>query len=182
MSRDIEFDTEGRRTRAFVQYLAPAPHLLICGGGPDAQPVVASARALGWCVTVADHRPVYAVATRFPGAEVKLIQAPLLRSAVELDGCHAAVVMSHHFSSDGAFLRELAQAGRPAFVGLLGPAARRARLVRELGVDMEVLRPRLRGPVGLDLGAVTPEGIALAIVSQIHAWLAGRAGPSYPQA
>jgi xanthine dehydrogenase accessory factor len=182
MSREVEFDTEGRRTRAFVQYLAPAPHLLICGGGPDAQPVVASARALGWRVTVADHRPVYALATRFPGAEVKLIQTPSLRSEVELDGCHAAVVMSHHFSSDAAFLRELAQAGRPAFVGLLGPAARRARLVRELGVDMEALRPRLRGPVGLDLGAVTPEGIALAIVSQIHAWLAGRAGPSYPQA
>jgi xanthine dehydrogenase accessory factor len=178
MSRVVEFDTEGRRTRAFIQYLAPAPHLLICGGGPDAQPVVAGARALGWRVTVADHRPAYAVATQFPGAEVKLINAPLLRSAVELDGCHAAVVMSHHFPSDAAFLRELAQAGRPGFVGLLGPPARRARLVRELGADMEALRPRLRGPVGLDLGAVTPEGIALAIVSQIHAWLAGRAGPS----
>jgi xanthine dehydrogenase accessory factor len=90
--------------------------------------------------------------------------------------------MSHHFPSDAAFLRELAQAGRPGFVGLLGPPARRARLVRELGADMEALRPRLRGPVGLDLGAVTPEGIALAIVSQIHAWLAGRAAQSYPQA
>lgn len=179
MSREVEFDTEGRRTRAFIQYLAPAPHLLICGGGPDAQPVVASARALGWRVTVVDHRPVYAIATRFPGAEVAFIQAPMLRSAVELDRCHAAVVMSHHFFSDAAYLRELAQAGCPAFVGLLGPAARRARLVREMGADMEALRPRLHGPVGLDLGAVTPEGIALAIVSQIHAWLAGRADPSY---
>ena len=182
MSRAVEFGTEGRRTRAFIQYLAPAPHLLICGGGPDAQPVVASARALGWRITVADHRPAYAESTRFPGAEVKLIQTSLLRSAVELEGCHAAIVMSHHFPSDAAFLRELARAGRPAFVGLLGPPARRARLVRELGADMEALRPRLRGPVGLDLGAVTPEGIALAIVSQIHAWLAGRAVPSSPQA
>jgi xanthine dehydrogenase accessory factor len=181
MSRAIEFDTEGRRTRAFIQYLAPAPHLLICGGGTDAQPVVASARSLGWRVTVVDHRPAYAESARFPEAQVKLIQTPLLRSAVELEGCHAAVVMSHHFPSDAAYLRELAQAGRPAFVGLLGPPARRARLVRELGADMEALRPRLRGPVGLDLGAVTPEGIALAIVSQIHAWLAGRAVPSYPQ-
>jgi xanthine dehydrogenase accessory factor len=48
--------------------------------------------------------------------------------------------------------------------------------VRELGADMVALWPRLRGPVGMDLGAVTPEGIALAIVSQIHAWLAGRSG------
>ncbi len=57
MSRDVEFDIDGRRTRAFVQYLAPSPHLLICGGGPDAQPVVASARAVGWRVTAADHGP-----------------------------------------------------------------------------------------------------------------------------
>jgi xanthine/CO dehydrogenase XdhC/CoxF family maturation factor len=39
---------------------------------------------------------------------------------------------------------------------------------------MDALQPRIRGPVGIDIGAVTPEGIALAIVSQIHAWLAGR--------
>jgi xanthine/CO dehydrogenase XdhC/CoxF family maturation factor len=174
ISREVGSDAEGRRARAFVQYLAPAPHVLICGGGPDAQPVVASARALGWRVTVVDHRPAYALAARFPGAAVKLIPAPSLRSAVELEGCHAAVVMSHHLPSDAAYLRELAQAGRPAYVGLLGPAARRERLVCELGSDMAALRPRLRGPVGLDLGAATPEGIALAIISQMHAWLAGR--------
>ena len=175
-SRDIRSGTEGPRTRAFVQYLAPAPHLLICGGGPDAQPVVVNARSLGWRVTVIDHRPLYAVGTRFPGADVKLIEASSLRSAVDLAGCHAAVVMSHHLLSDAAYLRELARAGGPPFVGLLGPAARRERLVRELGDDMAALLPRLRGPVGIDLGAVTPEGIALAIVSQVHAWLAGRAG------
>jgi xanthine/CO dehydrogenase XdhC/CoxF family maturation factor len=176
VSREVRSETEGRRTRAFVQYLAPAPHLLICGGGPDAQPVVANARGLGWRVTVVEHRPAYALGTRFPGADVKLIEAAALRSAVDLDSYHAAVVMSHHLMSDAAYLRELAQAGGPAFVGLLGPAARRERLVRELGADMAALRPRLRGPVGIDLGAVTPEGIALAIVSQIHAWLAGRDG------
>lgn len=176
VSREVRSDAGGGRTRAFVQYLAPAPHLLICGGGPDAQPVVANARGLGWRLTVVEHRPAYALGTRFPGADVKLIEASALPSAVQLDSCHAAVVMSHHLMSDAAYLRSLARSGGPAFVGLLGPAARRERLVRELGADMAALRPRLRGPVGIDLGAVTPEGIALAIVSQIHAWLAGRAG------
>jgi len=175
VSREVTFETDGLRTRAFVQYLAPAPHLLICGGGPDAQPVVAIARGLGWRVTVVEHRPIYAIDSRFVGAEVKLIDAPSLRSAVDLESCHAAVVMSHHLLSDAAYLRELSKGGSPAFVGLLGPAARRERLVRELGADMAALRPRLRSPVGIDLGAVTPEGIALAIVTQIHAWLAGRA-------
>jgi xanthine/CO dehydrogenase XdhC/CoxF family maturation factor len=85
--------------------------------------------------------------------------------------------MSHHLASDTEYLRELAEAGMPAYVGLLGPAARRQRIAKELGfATAEKLQARIHGPVGIDLGAVTPEGIALAIVGQIHAWLAGR-GP-----
>jgi len=171
---DLELLTHGGRERAFVQALAPPPHVLICGAGPDALPVVSLARSLAWRVTVVDHRPAYAVDRRFPGATVRLADAHLLRSMVDLDGCHAAVVMSHHLSSDTIYLRELAQAGAPAYVGLLGPTARRDRLVEELGAAAATLRFRIHGPVGFDLGAATPEGIALAIVSQIHAWLAGR--------
>jgi xanthine dehydrogenase accessory factor len=174
-SREVKFDSLGRRTRAFVQFLAPPPHLLVCGAGPDAQPLVANARALGWRVSVVDHRPGYAISAHFPGAEVKLAEAGSLRSTVDLESCHAAVVMSHHLLSDAAYLRTLAEIGKPAYFGLLGPAPRRNRLAKELGATMEKLKSRLRGPVGIDLGAVTPEGIALAIISQIHAWLAGRA-------
>jgi xanthine/CO dehydrogenase XdhC/CoxF family maturation factor len=174
-SRQFEREDHGRRTRALVQFLAPPPHLLICGAGPDAEPVVSAARALGWRVAVVDHRPAYAVSTRFPGAAVRLADAGSLRAAVDVDGCHAAVVMSHHLASDVAYLRELAEAGAPAYVGLLGPTERRRRLASELGTSAERLRGRIHGPVGLDIGAATPEGIALAIVSEIHAWLAGRA-------
>jgi len=173
-SRGVDWEDGGRRTRAFVQFLAPPPHLLICGAGPDAQPVVSVARALGWRVSVVDHRPGYAVAGDFPGANVRLCDPRLLRSTVDLERCHAAVVMSHHLTSDASYLRELAHADVPAYVGLLGPEARRSRLAQELGPLAGKLKPRLRGPVGIDLGAVTPEGIALAIVSQIHGWLAGR--------
>jgi xanthine dehydrogenase accessory factor len=173
-SHELRLEAHGRSTRAFVQYLAPPPHLLICGAGPDAQPLVGNARALGWRVTVVDHRPAYAVGSHFPGAHVKLIEARSLRSAVDLESCHAAVVMSHHLVSDAAYLRELGEAGAPAYVGLLGPAARRNRLAEDLGAVWDRLNPRVRAPVGIDLGAVTPEGIALAIISQIHAWLAGR--------
>jgi xanthine dehydrogenase accessory factor len=173
-SRELDFEAQGRRERAFVQFLAPPPHLLICGAGPDAQPVVSIARSLGWRVTVVDHRPAYALAGRFSGAEVRLADACSLRSVIDIGGCHAAVVMSHHLPSDTTYLRELAEAGAPAYVGLLGPTARRNRLAKELGSTADKLQSRIRGPVGLDLGAATPEGIALAIVSQIHAWLAGR--------
>jgi len=175
-SRGMEWEEGGARSRAFVQFLAPPPHLLICGAGPDARPVVSAARALGWRVSVVDHRPAYVVAADFPGAEVGQCDPHLLCSSVAVEHCHAAVVMSHHLTSDAAYLRELAQAGVPAYVGLLGPEARRNRLAQELGPAAEKLKSRLHAPVGADIGAVTPEGIALAIVSQIHAWLAGCGG------
>jgi xanthine dehydrogenase accessory factor len=171
-SREVR--SEDDRLRALVQYLPPSPHLLICGAGPDAEPVVSAARALGWRVTVVDHRPAYADARRFPGAAVMLADAGALRGTVALHTCHAAVVMSHHLKSDVAYLRELAAAAAPDYVGLLGPAARRLRISQELGVEAEALRKRLRGPVGIDIGPVTPEGIGLAVVSQVHAALAGR--------
>jgi xanthine/CO dehydrogenase XdhC/CoxF family maturation factor len=161
--------------RAYVQSLAPPPHLLICGAAPDAKPVVSTARALGWRVSVIDHRPAYAAAAHFPGADVHIANPKALRSEVDLTRCHAAVVMSHHLPSDEIYLRELAYAGVPAYVGLLGPKARRSRLAKELGPLAETLSLRIRGPVGLDIGATTPEGIALSIIGQIHAWLAGRA-------
>jgi xanthine dehydrogenase accessory factor len=167
------------RSRAFVQPLAPPPHLLICGAAPDAEAVVSTARALGWRVSVVDHRPAYVVAARFAGAELHIASPKTLRATIDLTRCHAAVVMSHHLPSDEVYLRELAEAGVPAYVGLLGPKARRSRLAQELGPHMESLSGRIRGPVGLDIGATTPEGIALAIIGQIHAWLAGR---SYSEA
>jgi xanthine/CO dehydrogenase XdhC/CoxF family maturation factor len=174
-SREIVLDPGGQHLRAFIEFLPPPPHLLICGAGPDAQPVVTTARAMGWRVSVVDHRAAYADPRRFPGANVVLAAASSLREVIDLERCHAAVVMSHHLASDIAYLRELGAAGAPGFVGLLGPAARRQRIAGELGPVAELLRNRLRGPVGIDIGAVTPEAIALAIVAEVYAWFTGRA-------
>lgn len=188
-SREVAIGGAATRLRAFVQFLAPPPHLLLCGAGPDAEPVAAAAGALGWRVSVVDHRPAYAQAQRFPGAQVALADPAALADTVDLGRCHAAVVMSHHLASDLAYLRALGAARSPAYVGLLGPPTRRRRIVDELGPAAELLTTRLRGPVGLDIGAATPESIALAIVSEVHASLAGRAVarpqqilPSFPQA
>jgi xanthine/CO dehydrogenase XdhC/CoxF family maturation factor len=174
MSQSVVWDHRGIRQRAFAQFLAPPPQLLICGAGPDVSPVVVAARNLGWGVTVVDHRPAYALESRFPGAQVQLVDPHALREAVDLERCHAALVMSHHLMSDQSYLEELAAAGTPDYIGLLGPRVRRERIARELGPLEAALRSRIRGPVGLDIGALTPEAIALSIVAQIHAWLAGR--------
>jgi xanthine/CO dehydrogenase XdhC/CoxF family maturation factor len=173
-SQPVVWNSAGIRQRAFAQFLAPPPHLLICGAGPDVAPVVVAGRNLGWRITVVDHRPAYALESRFPGATVLRIDAHTLREAVDLSRCHAALVMSHHLKSDESYLRVLAQAGVPDYVGLLGPQVRRTRLAQELGPLAAALDSRLRGPVGIDIGAGTPESIALSIVSQIHAYLAGR--------
>jgi xanthine/CO dehydrogenase XdhC/CoxF family maturation factor len=147
---------------------------LVCGAGPDAEPVVSAARALGWQVTVVDHRAASCDARRFPGALVILADADAVGRVVDMSVCHAAVVMSHVLDADAAYLAALAEPGGPGYIGLLGPAARRARLMQKLGPEVaDALSARLHSPVGLNLGAVIPESIALSIVSEIHAWLAG---------
>jgi xanthine dehydrogenase accessory factor len=64
---------------------------------------------------------------------------------------------------------------------LLGPAARREKLLGDLGADADKLRARLRAPVGLDIGGRTPESIALSIVGEVHAALEGRAGRPFTE-
>jgi xanthine dehydrogenase accessory factor len=81
--------------------------------------------------------------------------------------------MSHHLPSDLEYLRSLSGTSIP-YIGLLGPAVRRDRLLSDLGARAaDSLRPRLHAPVGLALGGRTPESIALAIVAEIHAFVHG---------
>ncbi|HUQ12221.1 MAG TPA: XdhC family protein [Steroidobacteraceae bacterium] len=165
----------------FVHEIAPPPRLLLAGGGPDARPVATLASFLGWNLTVIDHRSSYLDAALFP-SRVQLVEsrAAELRGAVDLDAFAAAVVMSHHLESDLHYLRALARSRVP-YVGLLGPAARREKLLGDLGVDAALLRPRLRAPVGLDIGGRTPESIALSIIGEVHAALAGRGGRPFSE-
>jgi xanthine dehydrogenase accessory factor len=157
--------------RMFVVPLALPPRIVLLGAGPDAVPVVDFAARLDWKVTLIDHRPAYAVAAHFPAAErVVLARPEEVPAALELDSFGAAVVMSHHLPSDLAYLKVLAASAIP-YVGLLGPAVRRERLLAELGSDARSLNQRLHAPVGLPLGGRTPESIALAIVAQLHAFL-----------
>jgi xanthine/CO dehydrogenase XdhC/CoxF family maturation factor len=174
-SHAVTWQNDAGEHEAWVQALAPVPHVLVCGAGPDAEPLVSLLATLRLRVTVTDHRPAYVEAARFPGATVLHGTAASIGERLALAGCFAAVVMSHHLASDEAYLRALA-ASPIAHVGLLGPRPRREKLLAALGPAAQALRPRLRGPVGLDLGAVTPEGIALAIAAELHALAAGRPG------
>jgi xanthine dehydrogenase accessory factor len=169
------FESETPRWRLFALPLSLPPKLLLLGAGPDAAPVVDFAARLNWKVTLVDHRPAYADAIHFPSAEHVVHSQPEdLLIAVQADQFSAAVVMSHHLPSDLKYLRALAATGIP-YIGLLGPAPRRERLLADLGADADKLRRRLHAPVGLALGGRAPESIALAIVSEIHAFVHARA-------
>ncbi len=172
----IDLNSDTCSLTAFVDAIDLPPHILILGAGPDAVPVVSASKEIGWPVTLFDHRPAFAVAARFPQAErVVTAAADDLSTTIDLRQFDAAVVMSHNLVCDLAYLRQLA-ATRLVYVGLLGPAPRRHRLLAELGTEANRLAGRLFGPVGLDIGARTPEAIALSIVAEIHAVLAGRSG------
>jgi xanthine/CO dehydrogenase XdhC/CoxF family maturation factor len=93
-----------------------------------------------------------------------------LLSVVDPQQFAAAVVMSHHLPSDLKYLRALAATGIP-YIGLLGPAPRREKLLADLEADADKIRTRLHAPVGLPLGGRSPESIALSIVAEIHAFV-----------
>ena len=169
------------RWKLLLLPLALPPRILLLGAGPDALPVVDFAARLDWRVTLVDHRPAYAEPSHFPLAErVVLARPEELTQALDLSGYTAAVVMSHHLPSDVEYLRTLSATSLP-YIGLLGPPARREKLLAELGPDSQRLRQRLRAPVGFNLGGRTPESIALAIVAEIQAFLHGMQRPKVPQ-
>jgi len=159
------------RCKVFALPLSLPPRLLLLGAGPDAAPVVDFAARLNWKVTLVDHRPAYADRSHFPLAQgVFQVQPDELLSVVDPSQFSAAVVMSHHLTSDLKYLRALAATEIP-YIGLLGPAPRREKLLADLESDADRIRLRLHAPVGLPLGGRSPESIALSIVAQIHAFV-----------
>ena len=137
-------------------------------------PLVGMADELGWFVTVADHRPGYLARGGFERAErVVLVEPGKLAAALRLGDFDAIVVMSHHLATDRKYLAELA-AVDARYLGVLGPRARRDRLLAELADAAPQLKQRLKGPVGLDIGADSPESIALSILAELQSTLSTR--------
>ena len=125
---------------------------------------------------MADHRPAYVERLSAAGSkDVRYVEPTALLEKVNPDDYHGVVVMSHHLPTDLVYLRTLATTRVP-YIGLLGPPLRRERLLDDLGADRAAIAGRAHGPVGLNIGAENPEGIALSIVSQMHAVIKGRPG------
>ena len=162
-----------------VEPIQPPLHLAVFGHGPDAVPIVRAAAALGWMTTVLGTRPGDELAERFAEADrrVTFVHPEDALDRVRLDAWSAAVVLTHNYLLDRDLLRLLLLSST-FYVGALGSQGRAARLRADLedaGLSGEAIS-HLRSPVGLDLGAETPEEIAVSVVSEVLAVKRGRAG------
>jgi xanthine dehydrogenase accessory factor len=178
VSHTTVFTLPGGAAEVFVEIVRPPLPFVVFGAGHDAIPTVRMAKELGWHVTVVDHRAAYAAPERFPLADEVVIAAPSeIPGRVRLSSDTVALVMTHNFLRDLELLKILLPS-EVRYVGLLGPRKRADELLEELErqsvrVTAEQ-RKRFYAPVGLDLGAEGPEGVALSVLAEIQAVVAQR--------
>jgi xanthine/CO dehydrogenase XdhC/CoxF family maturation factor len=174
--------TTGNDYTALIAYLPPVPRLFIAGAGNDVIPLVKMAALLGWHAIVADGRPGYATAARFPEAtQVLTSKSAQVLSQVPVDAHTAAILMTHNYNYDLELLAQLLPLPLP-YIGILGPAKKLQRMLDELAENGSSIsrqqRARIHGPAGLDLGAETAEEIALSVISEIKSVLSSAAATS----
>jgi xanthine/CO dehydrogenase XdhC/CoxF family maturation factor len=163
-----------------LEVIRPPVPVVIIGAGTDSMPLARFAKELGWQVTVVDHRPAFITKERYANAD-ELIQArpEEIAEKIQFKGNTVTVIMTHDFSHDLQLLRTLLPSPVP-YIGLLGPAKRTELLLeklRETGFTPTTKQlSRLHSPIGLNIGAESPEEIALSILSEIQAFLNGRSG------
>lgn len=168
--------------RLLFEISRPPLELIICGGGHVGQAVAKAGALLDYKITVIDDRPEFSSRGKFPDPGVRLITGDFteaLRSLKITQASHVVIVTRGH-RHDEICLREVIE--KPArYIGMIG-SRRRATTIREHlrreGVGAEHLR-RVHSPIGLDIGAITPEEIALAILAEIV--LARRGGSGAPK-
>lgn len=167
-------DAAANREKSLVTLINPLPHLLILGSGVDVIPLCHLALAMGWRVTLADQRLNASKRENFPAA-VSLLNL----SAAELQDhllqqIDAVVIAHHNLNLDAAAIAALqARELINPYIGLLGPAKRKAEVLAAAGLNEAQLRYPIAGPMGLALGGDLPESIALSVLAECHAQLFG---------
>ncbi|MER6732364.1 XdhC family protein [Streptomyces puniciscabiei] len=180
----LEIGERGSRCGApltvLVESSVPAPRMIVFGAIDFAAALVRVGKFLGYHVTVCDARPVFATRARFPEADEIVVEWPrTYLERTETDGRTVLCVLTHDVKFDVPLL-ELALRLPVAYVGAMGSRRThrdRNERLRAVGVTERELA-RLRSPIGLDLGARTPEETALSIGAEIVANRRGGSGVS----
>jgi xanthine dehydrogenase accessory factor len=163
----------------FIESFAPLPRLLILGSVHAAPALCALATQIGYRVTVIDARATYTTRERFPDAAEIIVAWPhrALESLPPLDASTYVAVLTHDPKFEEPLLPVLLRS-EARYIGMIGSRTtqlQRRAMLRECGVPEEQIG-RLHGPIGLDIGAVTPEEIALAVLSEMAMVKYGRTG------
>jgi len=179
-SGTLEYGPEGERRgegmRVFVSTFAPKPRMLVFGAIDFAAAVARVGAFLGFHVTVCDARPIFATASRFPEADEVVVEWPhrFLRAEVaegRVDERTVICVLTHDPKFDVPLLEIALRLPAVGYVGAMGSRRThddRVKRLREEGLtDVELAR--LASPIGLDLGARTPEETAVSIAAEIIA-------------
>ena len=166
----------------FIESFAPPPHLVIFGAVDFTAALAKAGKLLGYRVTVCDARAVFATIARFPMADEVVNDWPdryLQKVADELGPRDAVCVLTHDHKFDVPAIMAATRT-RVGYIGAMGSRrthAQRVDRLREAGVtDDEIAR--VMSPIGLDLGARTPEETAISICAEIIAKRTGRVAPS----
>jgi xanthine dehydrogenase accessory factor len=175
---------EARQTdlSVFIESRAPRPRMLIFGAVDFTRALAAQARFLGYHVTVCDAREVFATRKRFPMADEVVVDWPnrlLDQVGDQLGPRDAVCVLTHDAKFDVPALTSALRT-RVGYIGAMGSRTthdKRTDRLREEGVTDEEL-DRIRAPIGLDLGARSPEETAVSICAEIIAERTGKAVPS----
>lgn len=173
--------SEGADTlRALVEFVAPPPELVIVGTGVDAEILAQLAAPLGWRVRVLGGHALGLA--RFEGHRTQVVSARPTPVELALHADAYVVLMSHGLALDSAVL-PIALQSEAAYVGLLGPRRRTAKLMAALHAADRLPSPaelaRLATPIGLDIGGDDPTEVALSILAQVVARKNGRAGGAF---
>ena len=175
-------EARGRDVSVFIESFAPPPRMVIFGAVDFTAALARVAKILGYRVTVCDARPVFATRTRFPMADEVVVSWPdrhLAEVGPSLGRRDVVCVLTHDPKFDvpaivGALATEVGYLGA---MGSRRTTDERNRRLREAGVDDEALA-RVMAPIGLDIGARTPEETAVAVCAEIIAERTGRVAPS----
>ncbi|HLX91586.1 MAG TPA: XdhC/CoxI family protein, partial [Puia sp.] len=176
-----QFISENAEMNAFIEVIKPAIRLVIFGAGNDVKSLADMAMVLGWETIIADSQRRASAGTGFnPSCRVIQDKPEEVLRQLDLDNETAVLLMTHNYHYDLAVLEALS--GRNIrYIGSLGPRKKTDKMLAELsarGVSFDHERAALHGPAGLDIGAETPEEIALSILSEIRASFSDKNGSS----
>jgi xanthine/CO dehydrogenase XdhC/CoxF family maturation factor len=175
-----EYQADGISTTAFIEFLQPAISLVVVGAGNDAVPMMQIADTLGWDVRIVDGRNTHARPERFVAACQILVSKPeAVFDQLHIDSSTVFVMMTHNYNYDLSMLKALLPTQTP-YIGMLGPQKKLYRMLDELRQDGmqldDAMLSKVYGPTGLEIGAETPEEIALSIIAEIQAVMEGKHG------